>query len=49
MRSILASRSNCRATGTSPTRTIALPFFNRLGEREVVRVKDALAEFFAGR
>jgi len=30
-------------------RTIALPFFNRLGEGEVLRVRDALAEFFAKR
>ena len=36
-------------TESVAARTIALPFFNRLGEREVVRVKDALTEFFAGR
>ncbi|MBP1611578.1 MAG: Glutamine--scyllo-inositol transaminase, partial [Acidobacteria bacterium] len=36
-------------TESVAARTIALPFFNRLGEAEVMRVKDALAEFFAGR
>ena len=36
-------------TESVASRTIALPFFNRLGEAAVVRVKDALAEFFARR
>jgi dTDP-4-amino-4,6-dideoxygalactose transaminase len=36
-------------TESVAARTIALPFFNRLGEAEVVRVKNALAEFFAKR
>ncbi|MBP1611675.1 MAG: perosamine synthetase [Acidobacteria bacterium] len=35
-------------TESVAARTIALPFFNRLGEAEVMRVRDALAEFFRG-
>jgi perosamine synthetase len=36
-------------TESVAARTVALPFFNRLGEAEVLRVRDALAEFFARR